>query len=869
MSDHVLHLTAALADRYVIDRELGQGGMATVYLARDLRHGRQVAIKVLRPELAAVIGAERFVREIRTIAALQHSHILGLIDSGEIQGTAYYVMPFIEGESLRDRLDRERQLPVPEAIRIASGVAAALDYAHRHGVIHRDIKPENILLTAEGEALVADFGIARVLGAADEAITQTGFSVGTPAYMSPEQAAGERTLDARCDVYALGAVVYEMFAGEPPFTGPTAQAILARRFTETPRSLRAVREMIPAALDAAVSRALARAAADRFGSAGEFASALRAGAAQQSTTATIGPPATTPTRRRAVPAVLLALVLGFAIGLGVLFAWRRDQNEAGGAKGGVVRVAVLPFDNLGDSAEAYFADGVSDAVRGKLTSLPGLVVIARTSSIQYRGSAKSPREIAHDLGVRYLLTGAVRWAKMPDGTSRVQVSPELIEITGGAPESRWAQPFDAALTDVFQVQADVAAKVAEALGVAIRAGDRNALAVRPTRNVAAYDDFLRGEAVYVRSGDFDPASLLRAEAWYQRATTGDSSFALAWAQLSSVRTSLYGWDPSAGRGRESRQAVDRALSLGPELVETHRALAEHLRTVEQNLSAARAAARRAHELNPGDAESLGLLASLEPGDSGLIHRRRARDLDPRSVVAAVRLTGALLYYRQYDEAWQEADRGLAFAPANGLLVRVKMFVRLARGDRAGAQTILQDALLRSGPAAHLPRYWDMAWLFTDEQRHAFLDLPAATWPGMPFRTGSLAFEAFAIGDTARGRSYSDSAIAGINAYLKDEPDRAFNYMGRGLHLALVGRIPEARADRDRAAVMMDRSDLTDFDPILLAWLDVLIGDKAAAVALLDRMLRSPHYTTRAWLRIDERFAPLRGYPAFDRLVAGT
>ena len=275
MSEIAEHLTLALADRYRIERELGAGGMATVYLAEDLKHGRKVAIKVLRPELAAVIGAERFLREIKTIATLQHSHILGLIDSGEVRGTAYYVMPFVEGESLRDRLNREKQLPIGDAVRIATEVASALDYAHRHGVIHRDIKPENILLH-DGQALVADFGIAlAVSSAGGNRMTETGMSLGTPHYMSPEQAMGEREITARSDVYALGCVAYEMLTGEPPFTGNTAQAIVARVLTESPRSLTGQRRTIPPEVESAVLTALEKLPADRFGSAAEFAAALR------------------------------------------------------------------------------------------------------------------------------------------------------------------------------------------------------------------------------------------------------------------------------------------------------------------------------------------------------------------------------------------------------------------------------------------------------------------------------------------------------------------------------------------------------------------------------------------------------------------
>src|SRR3954463_3200176 len=267
-------LRTALGDRYRLERELGQGGMATVYLAEDLKHRRQVAIKVLRPELAAVIGAGRFLREIQTIATLQHPHILGLIDSGEVNGTAYYVMPFVDGESLRDRLRREKQLPIADALRLAAEVAAALDYAHRHGVIHRDIKPENILLH-DGSALVADFGIAlAVSSAGGNRMTETGMSLGTPHYMSPEQAMGEREITARSDVYALGCVTYEMLTGDPPFIGSTAQAIIAKVMTDKPASIRRLRERVPEEVDDAVLTALEKLPADRFATAAEFAAAL-------------------------------------------------------------------------------------------------------------------------------------------------------------------------------------------------------------------------------------------------------------------------------------------------------------------------------------------------------------------------------------------------------------------------------------------------------------------------------------------------------------------------------------------------------------------------------------------------------------------
>ncbi|HET8833923.1 MAG TPA: protein kinase, partial [Gemmatimonadales bacterium] len=319
-------LQSALADRYRIERELGQGGMATVYLAEDLKHDRKVAIKVLRPDLAAVIGAERFLREIKTIANLQHPHILGLIDSGEMNGTAYYVMPFVEGESLRDRLSREKQLPIPDALRIATEVAGALDYAHRHGIIHRDIKPENILLH-DGSALVADFGIALAASkAGGSRMTETGMSLGTPTYMSPEQAMGEREITARSDVYALGCVTYEMLIGDPPFTGSTAQAVVARVLTEAPRPILPQRHTIPAQVEVAVLTALEKLPADRFATPAEFAAALNSRA--DAATTRLLPAAARP--RRAPRAALVAGALGL-LALGVLagrWAAGRDTSSA-------------------------------------------------------------------------------------------------------------------------------------------------------------------------------------------------------------------------------------------------------------------------------------------------------------------------------------------------------------------------------------------------------------------------------------------------------------------------------------------------------------------------------------------------------------
>ncbi len=343
MPDLLDRLKTALADRYAIEREIGAGGMATVYLAEDLKLHRKVALKVLRPELAAALGPERFLREIEIAAKLHHPHILALHDSGEADGFLYYVMPYVEGESLRDRLSREKQLPVEDALQIAREVADALGSAHRHDVIHRDIKPENILLE-EGHAVVADFGIARAIHAAGgEQLTETGLAVGTPAYMSPEQAMGSKELDGRSDLYSLGCVLYEMLGGEPPFTGATVESIVRQHITVEPRPVTALRPAVPAEVVAALSRVLSKAPADRFSPAAQFAEALakRESAGVVATPMPVTRPADRAWRRPALLGMALVVVVA-----GVFVVGSRMRPTPGEPEHPRTAIAVLPFQNL-------------------------------------------------------------------------------------------------------------------------------------------------------------------------------------------------------------------------------------------------------------------------------------------------------------------------------------------------------------------------------------------------------------------------------------------------------------------------------------------------------------------------------------------
>ena len=647
-------LQEALRQRYTLERELGRGGMAVVYLARDLRHDRPVALKVLLPFLARSLGAERFLREIRTAARLQHPHVLSVHDSGDADGQLWFTMPYVEGETLRRRLEREGQLPLSDALRITREVADGLDFAHRHGVVHRDVKPENILLS-DGHALVADFGISRAIAGNEggEALTETGVSVGTPAYMSPEQATGQ-PVDARTDVYALGAVLYEMLAGEPPFTGPTPQAVIAKRFHTEPVPLRAVRPTVPEHVEHAVTRALARVPADRFASTAELGRALEGDA---TTTAPVAAPASRPRSGRTG---LLLLTLGVLLGLGILFGWSRTRRTSAPDDGGLQRVAVLPFDNLATPDKVYFAEGITDEIRGKLATVPGLQVTARTSSVQYASTSKRPEEIGRELGVKYLLSGTVRWDHEAD-RSRVRVSSELIDAATGA--TRWQQSFDAPMTDVFRVQADVAERVARELGVALAAGDRRHLESHPTRDLDAYDLYLRGRYAWHQR---TAAGLDQARRLLEQAVAADPRFAPAHAALADVFTVLPLWSdlPPDQTFPRARAAALEALRLDSTLASPYAVLGDYNAMYAWNWAEAEQNFRRSLALDPNNANTHhwyngDYLLAVRRWDEAIREARRARELDPLSLTINGAVGRALYFAGRAEEAVAELRKVVA------------------------------------------------------------------------------------------------------------------------------------------------------------------------------------------------------------------
>ncbi len=513
-------LQSSLAERYTIEHEVGRGGMATVYLAQDRRHHRPVALKVLHPELALSLGSERFLREIQIAARLQHPHIVPLYDSGQAGELLYYVMPFIEGESLRQHLERNPQLPLEEAVRIARAVASALDYAHRQKIVHRDIKPENVMLS-EGEPMVTDFGIAKAVSAAVAgSLTQTGTAVGTPSYMSPEQAAGEAELDARSDIYSLGAMLYEMIGGTAPFVGPTIQSIIAKLFTEPAPPLREQRPDVPEWLDSAVIKALEKKPASRYGTAAQFAQAL-----------------TWPSGTSTPPEL--------------------KTGSAASAKS----IAVLPFVNMSNDPEnEYFSDGVAEDIINALTKIQALRVASRTSTFAFKGKNEDIGEIGRKLKVATVLEGSVRKA----GT-RLRVTAQLVSVADG--NNLWSERYDRQLEDVFEIQDEIAGNIVRALRVVLTEGEKRAIEKAPTENVEAYDYYLRGRQFFHQ---FRRTGMQFARRMYERAIEIDPRFAMAHAGMADCCSFLYMyWDGSKSNLEAADSASRKALELDSELAEAH------------------------------------------------------------------------------------------------------------------------------------------------------------------------------------------------------------------------------------------------------------------------------------------------------------
>ncbi|HYN81639.1 MAG TPA: protein kinase [Gemmatimonadaceae bacterium] len=631
-----------LLDQYAIERELGSGGMAVVHLAEERKHARKVAIKILRAEFTASVGAERFLREIGIAARLSHPHIVPLIDSGETEGQLYYVSPYVPGGSLRDRLRREKKLSLRETQRITQQIATALDYAHRNGFVHRDVKPENILF-ADGHALLADFGIAharRVAGG--DAISESGLAVGTPAYMSPEQATAEENLDGSSDIYSLACVVYEMLTGEPPFHGYSARAVMVRHVMETPRPARALQPDVPPGVERALARALAKRPEERFAGVLDFAAAIEG----------VGP------------------------------------DGGVGFSAAVRTVAVLPFVNASSDPEnEYLSDGITDELINALAKVEGLRVASRTSVFALKGKPQDVRAIGALLGASVVLEGTVR-----KSLERLRVTAQLTSADDG--RLLWSERFDRTVSDMFDIQDELADIIVTTLRGTWLAELDQPLPKRYTESISAYGLYLKGRYAWNKRTQEGVAEGIE---YFEKAIAEDPGYALAYTGLAdsyALHVDYRNVHVSSGFER-AKEYAKKALELDDSLAEAHASLAWTLFIYDWDWEGATREFRRAIELDTRYATAhqwyAFLLASQQRLDEALVEAHTSQELDPASVSIRRSLGYAYLYARRYEQACYHETRAIAMNPAGEESYRVLGLALTLGGQHEEAERVLREA----------------------------------------------------------------------------------------------------------------------------------------------------------------------------------
>lgn len=784
-------------------REAGQGGMATVYLAEDLRHDRRVAVKVLRPDLAAALGSERFLREIRIAAVLAHPHILPLHDSGEADGFLFYVMPYVEGETLRDRLVRQRQLPIEEAVRIVQEVADGLGYAHSLGVVHRDIKPENILFMG-GHAVVADFGVATAVGAAGGArLTESGLSVGTPVYMSPEQAMGQDDVDGRSDTYSLGCVLYEMLTGDPPFTASSPQVVMAKKLSEPVPRLSSLRETVSPTLEKTVHRALARIPADRFATAAEFASAAAQGESDTPAVLPAGRARRPGVRDDAKPRVARAVLLLVAVLAVVLVGtvWllpagdsgRTTQRPAGTLDRDIQQptaIAVLPFENLGPADDEYFAAGMTEEITSRLGAASGLGLVPSRAAQRYARTDMTMREIGRELGIDYLLVGSVRWAGTGSASGSVRITLELLRARDE--RQLWSTTYDRVIDDIFEVQSEIAGRVIERLGVTLLEDERSRLRAQPTENHEAYTLYLKGRYFWNKRTE---ENIQIALDYFQQAVDLDPGYSLAWVGIADIWIFRGWYSRLAPRETfpKAKSAAMRALEFDSTLAEAHASMAHIHLEFDHDWGAAERAYRRAIELNPMYPIAHhwygGFLSAMGRHEEALQHAETARALDPLSLI--IQTWVGLRYYfaGKYEDAIAEYLKALEL-------------------DRDFA-----------------PAHWHLGWGY--EQMGRFEEGVSEAERALAIDRGNLLYLA------SLGHAY-----------------------------ARAGKQNEARATLARLAEASTNRHVSAYH---VAVIYIALGDTNAGLDWLERAYdeQSPWI---GYLRVDPRVDPVRSHPRFESLL---
>jgi serine/threonine protein kinase/tetratricopeptide (TPR) repeat protein len=884
---------------YKILEKLGEGGMGVVYKAQDMKLDRVVALKFLPHHLTASEAEQgRFVQEAKAAAVLNHPNVCTIYDIKEEAGQQFIVMEYVDGVTLREKISSvettRRVVSTQDAIAYAIQVGEALQEAHSKGIVHRDIKSENIMVNSKNQIKVMDFGLAKLKGSLK--LTKTSSTVGTLAYMAPEQIQGGE-VDARSDIFSFGVVVFEMLTGKLPFRGEHDAAMMYSILNEEPEPIQAYLPDVPSEIVHAINKALDKDPDNRYQSVGEMVIDLRR-LRKESTKVrrpsavyeTIPQPPPTETSRSASPTIgskstrLKLIVVGGIATLVIatlVLLFRVPFKSETGVQTEKQKLVVLPFENLGSPDQEYFADGITEEITSRLSGLSGLGVIARSSAKQYKKTTKTLKQIGDELGVEYVLQGTIRWSGAPEGNSRVRINPALVKISDET--QVWSQPYEAVMSDVFKLQSDIASQVVGALGISLMQPERKALEAPLTGNSEAYDYFLRGKEYFNRS--YNQKDWRIGEQLLQRALDLDPRFAAAHAMLSRINVSMYWffYDRSEERVLKAKSHAEQALTLDPSLADAYGSMGYYYYHGRLEYDKAIEQFETALKLQPSNSDVIVGIASVRRrqgrASEALEHFLKAIEVDPRATTAHYNVGETYGLLRRYAEADRSYSRAMSLAPDWIYPYTSKAWNYISwTGDVTKARAVLDEAVKNNVDTKSEAFMQELVTIliFSGKFDEALSQL--ASGPKL-FSENQFLFStkdlltAIACGDMGKpeqARSYYQSATTTLEEEIRKRPEDARLYSTLGLALAGLGRKEDAIRAAKRGVELMPvtkeawRGAYREYE---LAEVYAMVGEQQLAVDFLERLLAMPFNASAYWLRLDPVWRPLRTNARFQKLIA--